>query len=62
MTTLTHAQGARTATARAAPRPTMQARANTGAKVSRPSWLDRLAAWADRQPAHHRMGCWVGFR
>jgi hypothetical protein len=22
-------------------------------------WLERLAAWADRQPLHHRLGSWT---
>lgn len=22
-------------------------------------WIDRLAAWAERQPQHHRMGSWT---
>ena len=21
-------------------------------------WMERLASWAERQPAHHRMGSW----
>ena len=63
MTTLTHPQGLRVATGQATPRQNLQARINAaGSHVSRDGWLDRLAAWADRQPAHHRMGCWVGFR
>jgi hypothetical protein len=23
------------------------------------SWADRLAAWAERQPTHRRLGCWT---
>jgi hypothetical protein len=23
------------------------------------SWLDRLAAWAERQPRHHHLGRWT---
>lgn len=23
------------------------------------SWMERLAAWADRQPQHHRLGNWT---
>ena len=23
------------------------------------SWMERLAAWADRQPQHHRLGSWT---
>lgn len=23
------------------------------------SWLDRLAAWADARPGHHRLGRWT---
>jgi hypothetical protein len=22
-------------------------------------WIERLAAWADRQPQHHRLGQWT---
>lgn len=28
------------------------------AAPARPGWLQRLAQWADRQPAHHRLGSW----
>jgi hypothetical protein len=24
-----------------------------------PSWLERLAAWAERQPYHRRLGSWT---
>lgn len=30
--------------------------------VAQASWLERLAAWAERQPAHHRVGSWERFR
>lgn len=23
------------------------------------SWMERLAAWAERQPQHHRLGSWT---
>jgi hypothetical protein len=23
------------------------------------SWMERLAAWADRRPQHHRLGSWT---
>jgi hypothetical protein len=23
------------------------------------SWTERLAAWAERQPDHRRLGCWT---
>lgn len=26
-----------------------------------PSWLERLAAWAERQPQHHRLGSWTAW-
>ncbi len=26
------------------------------------NWLERLAAWAEQQPAHHRVGSWERFR
>jgi hypothetical protein len=25
----------------------------------RVDWLTRLADWAERQPQHHRLGCWT---
>jgi hypothetical protein len=30
--------------------------------VARPDWIDRLAAWAERQPSHHRLGSWMLMR
>lgn len=27
-----------------------------GSETIHAGWLERLAAWADRQPVHHRMG------
>lgn len=30
--------------------------------VSSGSWIERLADWAERQPAHRRMGSWVRYR
>ncbi len=27
--------------------------------ATHPGWVERLAAWADRQPMHHRMGSWT---
>lgn len=33
------------------------------APAARPaSWIERLAAWAERQPVHHRVGSWERFR
>jgi hypothetical protein len=26
-----------------------------------PGWAERLAAWAERQPAHRRLGHWTAF-
>ena len=26
------------------------------------SWIDRLAAWAERQPMHHRLGSYTYWR
>ena len=26
---------------------------------TKPTWLERLAAWAERQPMHHRMGSYT---
>jgi hypothetical protein len=42
----------RVAAARAATPQPAQAAAGAG-------WLDRLAAWADAAPPHHRLGCWT---
>ncbi len=25
----------------------------------RTTWTERLAAWAERQPDHRRLGCWT---
>jgi len=25
-------------------------------------WMERLAAWAERQPNHHRLGSWMQMR
>jgi hypothetical protein len=46
------AQPAASPAAPAAPAPALPA-----APV-RPGWLQRLALWVDRQPAHHRLGSW----
>ncbi len=62
MTTLTHPQGLRLAPIQSAQRRSSPVRVCADRGAVRDGWLDRLAAWADRQPAHHRMGCWVGFR
>jgi hypothetical protein len=33
---------------------------HASASAARPDWLTRLAAWAERQPNHHRLGsCWT---
>ncbi len=34
----------------------------TVASAPRASWMERLAAWAERQPAHHHAGSWERFR
>ncbi|MBK7024949.1 MAG: hypothetical protein IPH41_16105 [Sulfuritalea sp.] len=34
----------------------------TAASAPRASWMERLAAWAERQPAHHHAGSWERFR
>ncbi len=60
MTTLTHPQGIRISTK---PRRPSQVRAGaSGRAVSQPGWLERLAAWADQQPSHRRLGSWMRFR
>ncbi|MDZ4255522.1 MAG: hypothetical protein U1A72_23375 [Sulfuritalea sp.] len=46
---------------RAARRPATVRRAP--ARTTTPaSWMERLAAWAERQPVHHRVGSWERFR
>jgi hypothetical protein len=30
--------------------------------AARPGWIERLAAWGDHQPMHHRMGSWERLR
>jgi hypothetical protein len=27
--------------------------------AAQPDWLERLAAWAERQPMHHHLGSWM---
>jgi hypothetical protein len=41
--------------------PVTQDRARTGA-VNLTDWMARLAAWAERQPNHHRLGSWMLMR
>lgn len=40
---------------------TLQPRRPTTTPVDaiRRGWIERLAAWADRQPRHHRLGTWT---
>lgn len=35
------------------------ARPGTAPVQARPGWLERLALWADAQPAHRRLGSWT---
>jgi hypothetical protein len=30
--------------------------------AARADWIERLAAWAERQPNHHRLGSWMLMR
>lgn len=32
---------------------------NKGTSPGLLAWIDRLAAWADRQPRHHHLGRWT---
>jgi hypothetical protein len=32
------------------------------ATAARTDWMERLAAWAERQPNHHRLGSWLLMR
>lgn len=41
--------------------PAAQARPRTET-ASLTDWLARLAAWAERQPNHHRLGSWMLMR
>ena len=31
-------------------------------EVTRAGWLEQLAAWAERQPPHHRLGSYMSIR
>lgn len=60
MTTLTArtaVHGPRLDIARFAPRRAWLVQVPPGAQA-RAGWMDRLAAWAERQPVHHRVGSW----
>jgi hypothetical protein len=65
MTTHTADHGFHFKTLRAAfgvaQRPATQGRprAETAARTD---WMERLAAWAERQPNHHRLGSWMLMR
>jgi hypothetical protein len=39
--------------------PAPRALAEPAASLARPSWLARLATWAERQPMHHRLGSYT---
>lgn len=44
------------------PRAARRVAAVRQAPAARPaSWIERLAAWAERQPVHHRVGSWERF-
>lgn len=34
----------------------------SAASVPGANWMERLAAWAERQPVHHRIGSYQRFR
>ena len=61
MTTHTAAQGLSLPIPRTALRPETAARIPAPA-APRASWMERLAAWAERQPVHHRMGSYQRVR
>ena len=54
--------GRRFDTPRAARALTQRSLPLDAATASRPDWLTRLAAWAERQPNHHRLGSWTLLR
>ena len=39
--------------------PVPRALPEPAASLARPSWLARLATWAERQPMHHRLGSYT---
>jgi hypothetical protein len=41
--------------------PATQERLRAGTVVDA-GWMERLAAWAERQPNHHRLGSWTLMR
>jgi len=43
-------------------RPSARRAAAPSAPATPPDWLSRLAAWAESQPAHRRLGCWTRLR
>lgn len=54
-TTHTAVQGISFPRPQATRRPAVSTRA--AARIASPArWMERLAAWAERQPLHHRMG------
>lgn len=66
MNTLTARHTLAFAPARSAERRTPSASASASvaaaSRSSRAGWIERLADWADRQPAHRRVGSWVSYR
>lgn len=46
-----------TASTRASRQPSAQPA--KAAVAVRASWVERLAAWAERRPSHRRLGCWT---
>lgn len=60
MTTHTSPHGLSFPLPRIAPQPAQQARSATST-APRASMMERLAAWAERQPVHHRMGSYQRF-
>ena len=40
----------------------LQQRRASPAPATRTDWMERLAAWAERQPNHHRLGSWMLMR
>jgi hypothetical protein len=45
-----------------APRQTVPATRAPMAVAGLAGWMERLAAWAERQPVHHRLGSWEQLR
>lgn len=62
MSTMTHPQGLRFLMPQSHQRQNLPTAAAVAAALPSEGWLDRLAAWAERQPSHHHLGHWISLR